>query len=134
MQQASRAGSAARGLSGSNAAVFDEGFRQYDLGRSLQTQRQGAAGAVLGLNQSQVDNPTLSLLNQYLSANLSASQNSNDTMGLLNSAGPSLFNPESALASSITAGNQANQAMFSSSTADKAMNATAPLNASMASY
>lgn len=49
MQQASRAAMAARGLSGSNLALADEMFRQYDLGNALQQQRQQFALGAGGL-------------------------------------------------------------------------------------
>lgn len=130
-QQASRAAASARGVSGGNSALFDEVYKQYDMGRQLQTQRQSAAGATLGLNQSQVDNPTLQLLGQYMNAANNSSAGANQ---LMTQAGPSLFNPESALSAQIAAGNQQNAALFSSSTADKAGNAIAPLNSAAASY
>lgn len=96
-QQSSRAASAARGMSNSNSALFDETYRQFDMGNQLQTQRQATAGQVLGLNQSQVDNPALAL---YGSTGAGASQ-------LLAQAGPALFNPESNLSAQITSGNSA---------------------------
>jgi len=130
-QQASRAAASARGVSGGNTAMFDEVYKQYDLGRQLQSQRQAAAGSVLGLNQAQVDNPTLQLLGQYMNTANSSGANANQ---LLSQSGPSLFNPESSLAAQIAAGNQQNAALFSSSTADKAGNAIAPLNSAAASY
>lgn len=129
-QQASRAAYAARGMSGDNAAIFDEGFQQYDLGRRLQQERQVAAGQTLNLNQSQVDSPVMQLLNSYLAS----ANNPQETMALLDSAGPSLFNPESPTSSAITAGNQQMSALFKTSAAEQAGNAIAPLNSAVASY
>lgn len=62
MQQASRAAAAARGMSGSNMAVADEMYRQFDLGNSLRQQRQQYALGVGGLNQAASVDPFNAIL------------------------------------------------------------------------
>jgi hypothetical protein len=50
-QQASRAGMAARGMSGGNQALADELLAQFDLGEQLKGNRQNFALRMLGTNQ-----------------------------------------------------------------------------------
>jgi hypothetical protein len=105
MQQASRAAFAARGMGGGNGAVSDELLRQFDLGQQLLRQRQQFAGNVLGYNSAVVGDPFMQILGRGSNA-------IGQAQGLGQNSGPSLFNPESPLASSIAAGNQAYAAMF----------------------
>lgn len=105
MQQASRAAFAARGVGGTNASIADELLRQFNLGQQLLRQRQQFAGTVLGENQAIVGDPFQQILSRTSGAVPLAGQ-------VGQNAGPSLFNPESALAGSINAGNKSYQAMF----------------------
>lgn len=74
MQQASRAASSARGMSGSNSAVADELLRQYQLGVQRQQQRQAFAGGVVGLNQQVVGDPFMQILGRSGASAAQASQ------------------------------------------------------------
>ena len=97
-QQASRAAFAARGMGGGNASVSDELLKQFQLGNQLQQQRQQFAQSVMGSNASVVGDPFQQILGRTSGAIQTA-------QGIGQQAGPSLFNPESALSASITSGN-----------------------------
>ena len=113
MQQASRAAFASRGMGGSNASISDELLRQFNLGQQLLRQRQMFAQSVLGNNAAVVGDPFMQILGRGSNALSNAA-------GLQQQSGPGLFNPESPLSGSITAGNQAYRAMFANpSTIDK---------------
>ena len=124
MQQQSRAGFAARGMGGSNASLADELLKQFNLGQQLQTQRQGFAESVLGDNKAVIGDPFQAILGRSSGATAQAQGMQPGQQ----------FNPESALSSSITAGNQQMNAMFATSTAQQAGNAIAPLNSAVSSY
>ena len=90
MQQASRAGSAARGMSGSNAGLADELMRQFGLGQQLLRQRQAFAQSVLQNNQAVLGDPFQQILGRQSGA-VAMAQNA------LNNSGPQIFNPNAGL-------------------------------------
>lgn len=95
MQQASRAGYAARGLSQSNAAIADEVIRQYQLSGAEQARRRAFAAGIVGMNQQVTGDPFQAILgrpSQVLGMTPGVASNA---YGMTQNIGPQLFNPES---------------------------------------
>lgn len=116
MQQASRAAAAARGLSGSNMAIADEMYRQFDLGNTLQQQRQNYALGVGGLNQAATLDPFSTILGMggpQLSAAMGQNNASNPMNQLLPMAHDNQMSYWNAKNASNTAGVENKMSMVS---------------------
>ncbi len=105
IQQASRAAFSARGTTGTNQSTVDELISQYDFGQNLLRQRQQFAGGVLGANANVVGDPFQQILGRSSGAVAGAGN-------VLQTSGPSLFNPESGYAGNVANANQQMAALF----------------------
>ena len=86
IQQSSRAASAARGMSGSNASEDEEVLNQFSLGNTLLQQRQNFANSLAKTNNTNVGAPALAMLGTNSTAVPMALQSESQS-------GPTLFNP-----------------------------------------
>jgi hypothetical protein len=120
MQQASRAGYAARGLTNSNSSVLDELLRQFNLGQNLLTQRQNFAQGVAQTNNSTVNNPLYSLL-------MGTPSSVSMAPGVVSGAGPSLFNPQAGIG--LAQSNYATQSQFAAAQPTGFQDGVAAVNA-----
>ena len=101
VQQGSRAASQARGLNFSPSAAADEVLRTALAGQAQQDRRRGFASQVYGLNQNSYTDPLLSILGRQSNAIGQASNLYNQAASSAGTAGPRIFNPESAYASDL---------------------------------
>lgn len=100
-QQSSRAAFAARGLGQGNQSVADEVLRSYQLGSERQAQRRAYASGVTGLNQTTGGDPFMSILGRPSQTFAAGQSFGGQAMGYGQSAGPRMFNPESAYAGNL---------------------------------
>lgn len=128
MQQASRAGFAARGLNGTNASVADEVIRQYQLSNQEQDRRRAFAAGIVGLNKSVTGDPFQQILGRTGQAFNTMTNVGNQGYGMTSNIGARLFNPESQYKADIM--NQNYQGLLSANTAS-ASNRTAMSGAIM---
>lgn len=62
IQQATRAGQAARGMSMGPRETFDEALNSLNYGRGLQNERRGFASSLVGQNQAMYQEPIMAIL------------------------------------------------------------------------
>ncbi len=122
--QYARAGEAARGTNGDPGDVLGEVLDQFNAGQALKQQRQQFAQSMTGTNQAVIGDPFQQILGRPSGATATAGAMLPGNQ----------FNPDDALSANITAGNQQNNALFSTSTVQKIQNAMAPMNSVAASY
>lgn len=120
MQQASRAGYAARGMTGSNASIADEAMRQWQLGQQLLQQRQAFGSNVAGMNQNYVTSPAMMLA-------MGQSPGVGMAMGSNSTAGPTLWNPNAS--NQLAAGEYQQQLAYAAGTPTGWQNTLAGVNA-----
>jgi hypothetical protein len=105
-----RSSMGARGVSYGPASSYAEALAGSQYGDQLSNQRQSMAASTLGATQSFYGDPYQQILGRSSGAGNAAGSLMNSAQGA--QSGPQIFNPESALSSSMTAGNQQMAATF----------------------
>jgi hypothetical protein len=106
VQQSVRAGQANRGLGYGAADQYAETLGVSSFGQALKEGRQSQAGRVLALRRALSGDASNLVLGRNNAAGSQAQNAFSQAAGISAGAGPGLFNPESAYAGNLYAGNQ----------------------------
>jgi len=107
VQQGYRNAAGARGMAYSPYSAAEESYWQGLQANQLKQQRQAALSGLLGQRQQLVGDPFMQVLGRQGQAFGAAQGYGQQGLGMGQSLGPRIFNPESQMANDIYAGNQA---------------------------
>jgi hypothetical protein len=101
IQQQTRGAFSARGLNNSNASSIEEIMNQQLGGQQLKMQRQAFAQSLIPQNQGFYGDPFMAILGRPSNTVGQTQGMGQQAMGMNQTGGPSLFNPESAYAQDV---------------------------------